>query len=167
VLPFVCAAAVLIWGSAAPAAAAQRAPLSPASVRPLDVTNIPPIEPGRRVVSVVAADIDGDGDLDVVANDGSLDLLVWVNDGTGHLTRKSAGHSRSWRTAPPAPHLGDRAATAIVVTVTDPPVSAAPDGRLTIRLPSSRVPLLRAFGTPQRPDASSKASRAPPTSHLS
>ena len=36
----------------------------------------------------VANDIDADGDLDVVANDGSLELLVWINDGTGRLTRR-------------------------------------------------------------------------------
>ncbi len=55
---------------------------------------IPPTALGLRVVAMVASDIDADGDLDLVANDGSLDLIVWINDGTGHLTRK-AGHQRS------------------------------------------------------------------------
>jgi hypothetical protein len=54
----------------------------------------PPAAPGLRVVAMVASDIDADGDLDLVANDGSLDLIVWINDGTGHLTRQ-AGHQRS------------------------------------------------------------------------
>jgi len=48
----------------------------------------PTLDPGVRLVSMVAADIDADGDLDVVASDGSLDLVVWTNDGTGRLTRK-------------------------------------------------------------------------------
>ena len=37
----------------------------------------------QRFVRVVADDIDKDGDLDVVANVGSLNLLVWENDGAG------------------------------------------------------------------------------------
>jgi hypothetical protein len=40
------------------------------------------------LVAAVGADIDDDGDLDVVASDGSLHLIVWANDGTGHLTRQ-------------------------------------------------------------------------------
>src|SRR5262245_9677524 len=44
----------------------------------------------EQLVRVVAYDIDNDNDLDVVASDGTLDLLVWENDGAGHLTRKPA-----------------------------------------------------------------------------
>ncbi len=53
---------------------------------------LPGIEPGTRVVAAALADIDADGDLDVVAFDGSLDLLVWSNDGTGHFTRRYPTH---------------------------------------------------------------------------
>src|SRR5262245_60372818 len=35
-----------------------------------------------RFVAIVAADIDADGDLDVVASDSSLQLHIWVNDGS-------------------------------------------------------------------------------------
>jgi hypothetical protein len=49
---------------------------------------LPGIDPGATVVAAALADIDADGDLDVVAFDGSLDLLVWSNDGTGHFTRR-------------------------------------------------------------------------------
>ena len=45
---------------------------------------------------MVASYIDDDGDLDLVASDGSLDLLVWINDGTGHLTRRYARQSGGW-----------------------------------------------------------------------
>jgi hypothetical protein len=46
------------------------------------------VPPGWQLVSMIADDIDADGDLDVVANDGSLDLIVWINDGTGRLSRQ-------------------------------------------------------------------------------
>ena len=52
----------------------------------------PPTALGLRVVSMIAEDIDADGDLDVVANDGSLDLIVWTNDGRGsHPERRRQG----------------------------------------------------------------------------
>ncbi len=54
---------------------------------------LPGIDPGTRVVASALADIDADGDLDVVAFDGSLDLLVWSNDGTGHFTRRYPARS--------------------------------------------------------------------------
>jgi hypothetical protein len=49
---------------------------------------LPGVELGTKVVAAALADIDADGDLDLVATDGSLDLLVWSNDGTGHFARK-------------------------------------------------------------------------------
>lgn len=51
----------------------------------------PSVPPGWQLLSVIADDIDADGDLDLVANDGSLDLIVWINDGTGHLSRQHGG----------------------------------------------------------------------------
>ena len=51
----------------------------------------PAVPPRWQLVSMIADDIDADGGLDVVANDGSLDLLVWINDGTGHLTEQHNG----------------------------------------------------------------------------
>ena len=50
--------------------------------------HLPGVEPGTKVVAAALADIDADGDLDLVASDGTLDLLVWSNDGSGHFTRK-------------------------------------------------------------------------------
>jgi len=54
--------------------------------------HLPGVEPGTRVVAAALADIDADGDLDLVASDGTLDLLVWSNDGSGHFTRKYPVH---------------------------------------------------------------------------
>jgi len=56
---------------------------------------LPGVEPGTKVVAAAMADIDADGDLDLVASDGSLDLLVWSNDGTGHFTRKYPAHDQN------------------------------------------------------------------------
>jgi hypothetical protein len=66
-----------------------------ASALPLRMA--PRFEPGLRLVALVVSDIDADGDLDLVANDGSLDLLVWINDGAGQLTRRYARQSSGWR----------------------------------------------------------------------
>src|SRR5258706_10206003 len=52
------------------------------------VLRSPAVQSSWHLVAMVANDIDADGDLDVVANDGSLELLVWINDGTGRLTRR-------------------------------------------------------------------------------
>src|SRR5881394_355264 len=45
-----------------------------------------------QFIGVVAADIDRDGDIDVIATTGRR-LTIWVNDGNGHLTsqRPSSG----------------------------------------------------------------------------
>jgi hypothetical protein len=59
----------------------------------------------KQFVRVVADDIDEDGDLDVVANVGSLDLLVWENDGAGHFSRSSSHRRESLRTQQPAPSV--------------------------------------------------------------
>jgi hypothetical protein len=59
-----------------------------------------PLEPGLRLVALAASDIDDDGDLDLVASDGSLDLLVWINDGTGHMTRRYGRQASGWRHEP-------------------------------------------------------------------
>jgi hypothetical protein len=40
----------------------------------------PVVEPGWRLVSMIAEDIDADGELDVIASDESLGLVVWTND---------------------------------------------------------------------------------------
>lgn len=64
-----------------------------------------------HLVRAVATDIDADGDLDVVASDGSLDLTVWVNDGTGHFTRKDPAPATDWQRDPVPPVVTDHEAT--------------------------------------------------------
>lgn len=63
------------------------------------------LESGNVVVSAIAADIDADGDIDVVATDGSLDLLIFVNDGKGQFTRRRPAPRREAHTSAPAPDV--------------------------------------------------------------
>jgi hypothetical protein len=52
--------------------------------------------------SVVAADVDRDGDLDVLAST-DRELIVWMNDGAGRLTpQPPAAHRRSIAVEPPS-----------------------------------------------------------------
>jgi VCBS repeat protein len=41
-----------------------------------------------EVLKAIATDIDRDGDLDVVATTVDQPVVIWINDGTGHLTRQ-------------------------------------------------------------------------------
>ena len=56
-----------------------------------------------QFVHVVAGDVDHDGDIDVVASNGSLDLIVWKNDGAGHFTRQAAAPHVTLQMQPPSP----------------------------------------------------------------
>jgi hypothetical protein len=56
-----------------------------------------------QFVRVVAGDVDRDGDIDVVASLGSLDLIVWQNDGAGHFTRLPSSSHTALQTQPSAP----------------------------------------------------------------
>jgi len=71
-------------------------------------------------VAVVAADIDADGDIDVVATDGSLNLLVWINDGTGRFTRKRPAPIQRHADAP-GPSADNRAPFSNEYTSSNPP----------------------------------------------
>jgi hypothetical protein len=59
-----------------------------------------------EVVSALAVDLDHDGDLDVVATDAALDLLVWVNDG-GQLIRRRPDRLPGWQDDVPPPGLDE------------------------------------------------------------
>jgi hypothetical protein len=62
--------------------------------------DVPPTESRMRVV---AGDIDRDGDIDVVASVGTLDLIVWKNDGAGHFTRVPSSRRPAFQAQPPPP----------------------------------------------------------------
>src|SRR5581483_7572032 len=79
----------------------------------------------RSVVRAVLVDVDADGDTDLVANIGSLDLGVWINDGQGRLTRTPGSTSPgTWIPQPPVPGL-DAGVPGVVAAV---PAGGAPLG---------------------------------------
>lgn len=72
---------------------------------------LPALADGTQFVSVIAADLDADGDLDLIASDTALQIHVWVNDGDGHFTRREPVHGTTWQTVPPAPTFEDRSSS--------------------------------------------------------
>ena len=123
----------------------------------------PAVDPNLRLVSMVAADIDADGDLDVVASDGSLDLVVWTNDGTGRLTRKYPGRSSNGLDQTPAQTLDHQDAAnddALPVSAwicCRPPAKGlglAVVSRHVVPPAPARTPVAAAVRTPRAPPAS-------------
>jgi hypothetical protein len=126
----------------------------------------PAFDPGLRLVAIVASDIDDDGDLDVVANDGSLDLLVWINDGSGHLTRRAARQSSGLSENARSANSDTRRTTVSAVTPSSlslgsgRPLSIGISGGGQQRRASDRSALHSRFAGSQSP-------RAPPLPSLS
>jgi hypothetical protein len=161
------------WQRADPRASAVPDPLGhPATysavtlVSSLPLTLVAQVEPGLRLVALVGSDLDADGDLDLVANDGSLDLLVWINDGTGHLTRRYPRHSSGWRTDASSANRDAGHATVSAVTSAGPffgpgePLALSPSDDGEPRATYARPDLDSLFARLQGP-------RAPPLAHLS
>ena len=125
---------------------------------------LPSADGNVNVSSLVAADLDADGDLDIVASDGasgSVEILVWENDGAGRLTRRQPDQKRSLGSAPASPALEQHAS--------DAPDSIPPDSPAmqTITASTGLTPPARSFDRPRAPGATSAAldvlrSRAPP-----
>lgn len=105
------AAVALLSTRANPAAAATHS-LPPALASSID-------DADRPLTSIVVADIDADGDADVVATDEALNLFVWINDGTGRLTRQ--------RPAPARPASTDAKRPGVERGVPAPPPSVPSD----------------------------------------
>ena len=85
------------------------------------------------LVSAVAADIDADGDLDIGGSDDHLALIVLVNDGQGHLSRRIAHLPSTLRPEPADPALHGRG-DAPNVSVQNEPPTAGPDTARTFDL---------------------------------
>jgi len=117
-----------------------------------------------NVSSVVAADLDADGDLDIVASNGSgesLGILVWVNDGAGRLTRRLPAQPKTVRSEAPSPSLEERQAAVGAPIQPDSPAVAASCENTWL------TPLEQSCRRPRAPDAESATpatlrSRAPP-----
>lgn len=113
---------------------------------------VPALPPGWQLVSMIADDIDADGDLDVVANDGSLDLIVWINDGTGRLTRQEGREPRILPQRMTGPGLSDHATGSQAVAQTPSSVLQADPSK--------------AHCVPNRSQAGWTATPDPLTTHL-
>jgi hypothetical protein len=111
----------------------------------------------------LGADLDADGDVDVVATT-DRDLVVWINDGSGHFHRRAA-HRHPIADGPPAPDRwrgdGPGAAEAVqagavlvpllVVRAHAPPLDTASQLLSVHAVPRSDVPVR------------SRSPRAPPS----
>jgi hypothetical protein len=125
---------------------------------------LPPTDVNLSVSSLVTADLDADGDLDIVAADrsnGTVGIVVWVNDGAGHLTRKEPARSTSLAGEPALPSIERREATTAASIQSNGPVveAIAVDPRLTPPVqPYEQPPSV----TPPSPPSSALRSRSPP-----
>jgi hypothetical protein len=174
IAPLVAIACVL----SAPIASSQRRPIAvqaPIAEPPTfdsnalaaalpSVLSPPSLLPGSRLVSMIAEDIDADGDLDVVANDGSLNLIVWTNDGSGRLSRQHSRESDGGlRSEPSVPGVaGDFAQPDTAVPsafgslLVEPRVRSAADTRAPLSRPNDDDRSSSAFcstRTPRGPPA--------------
>ena len=125
---------------------------------------LPPSDVDLKISSLVAADLDADGDLDIVAADaanGSVDILVWVNDGGGRLTRKQPERPNTLGAGPQEPSV-DRQQTTIVASIQpDTPGMHAAGANPWLTLPELPCPLsLQA--SPISAVVGTERSRSPP-----
>ena len=125
----------------------------------------PPLEGDHHLVALVAFDIDGDGDLDVVGSDGSLELFVWENDGAGHLARKYPQRSNGWRADVPGPTFHDQLGTSHAVAQNHGP-SARMDQRAESGAPNAYRLRVPESSDARRHMVRTRTPRAPPSSRL-
>ncbi len=130
------------------------------------VLSPPAVQPGSRLVSMVAEDIDADGDLDVVANDGSLDLIVWTNDGSGRLSRQQGRDGPGLRSEPAAPGLADQ--PAVFDTIVPLPFASLDGTPRILAVTPDQSPLWsdRSAGALLPALVSTRTPRGPPVSRL-
>jgi len=97
---------------------------------------VPPADRDLKLSSLVTADLDADGDLDVVATDassGSVRLVVWENDGSGRLQRKQPARPKSLGTEPADPSLAPGQERVVVSIQPDAPaVEPLRENRFTL-----------------------------------
>ena len=125
---------------------------------------LPSSDVDLRISSLVATDVDADGDLDIVAAaapNGSPDIVVWVNDGDGRLTRKRPEQPKTLGAESPAPSVDQQSSTAVAVTQTGSPAlhSDSVAAWLTLDTGRCRVPGPAAAVSAEVP---TRRSRAPP-----
>jgi hypothetical protein len=99
-----------------------------------------PIDDARAALtSIVVADIDRDGDADVVATDGALHLFVWINDGTGHLVPQRPAHNGGAHGEAARPGVEGRESDRAAYAAVDPPAFDTSPAAATISLACTDV----------------------------
>jgi hypothetical protein len=115
-----------------------------------------------RLIAVVTADIDEDGDLDVVASDTALQLHVWINDGNGHYTPRKPQGSTPRELARPAPSVDAHSTHSELFTAGTPPTIHAGSRSIASRLESACTPVVSLRAAVSACDRASSTPRAPP-----
>jgi hypothetical protein len=117
-----------------------------------------------KVSSLVTADLDADGDLDIVASErssGSIGIVVWVNDGAGRLTRKAPAPTGNLAGEPALPSLDERQTTIAASVQPDGPAIAAIAANAWLTLPARRCDAVRSC-SPTSVTPATLRSRSPP-----
>jgi len=125
---------------------------------------LPSSDVDLRISSLVAADLDADGDLDIVAAaaaNGSPAIVVWVNDGGGRLTRKPPEAPKTLGADPPAPSVDQQPSAFVALVQAGSP--AVP----VLGTKASLAPIVERCRLPRSPSSVSVCtktlrSRAPP-----
>jgi hypothetical protein len=126
---------------------------------------LPASDAGVRVSSFVAADLDADGDLDIVAADrsnGAIGIVVWVNDGAGRLTRKApTAPQRNLAGEPASPSIDHREAAVVASLQPNGPAVETISANTWLVLPVRRCELARS-AAPESATPATLRSRSPP-----
>lgn len=118
-----------------------------------------------RFRHVVAADVDRDGDQDVIGA-GERGLVVWLNDGAGHLTSQAPRSRDAIDPIAPRSAWRERATTTLDIAPNGAPSTSVPAAeRLTLSLARHGFARDRR-AAPARDRSSLRIPRAPPTAAL-
>ena len=125
---------------------------------------LPSADANLPISSLITADLDADGDLDIVAADrsnGGIGIVVWVNDGAGRLTRKAPATKGNLASEPAAPSIDERQAT-VMASVQPHGAAVAPIGvNSWLTLPARPYDLTRSL-VPESATTGTLRSRSPP-----
>ena len=125
---------------------------------------LPSSDVNLSVSSLITADLDADGDLDIVAADrsnGGIGIVVWVNDGAGRLTRKTPSSKGNLASEPASPSLDEHQPTVMVSVQPDGPALAAISVDSWLTLPARLYDLARS-SVPESVTPATLRSRSPP-----
>lgn len=125
---------------------------------------LPSADANLPISSLVTADLDADGDLDIVAFDrsgGGVGIVVWVNDGAGRLTRKAPAPKGSLASEPVAPSIDERQATVMASVQPDGAAIATIGVNTWLTLPARPYDLTRSL-VPESATPGTLRSRSPP-----